>query len=296
MQVVSGFEDTKPFDVLHPAEQSAPFVFNSPHSGRHYPLAFLQASRLDALAIRRSEDAFVDELFSGVVELGAPLLCARFPRAYLDVNREPYELDPKMYEDRLPPYANSRSIRVAGGLGTIARVVGEAQEIYRTRLTVREALDRIETIYKPYHQTLRRLLARTHVTFGHAVLIDCHSMPSTIRSSDNGPRPDFILGDRYGTSCARSLIDQATDILRGMGYTVARNKPYAGGFITEHYGRPAKGLHALQVEINRSLYMDEARTDRSSGFAELSRDMRRFCEELVAGTDADLAPDALAAE
>ncbi|WP_306027922.1 N-formylglutamate amidohydrolase [Stappia sp. MMSF_3263] len=296
MQVVSGFEDMEAFEVLHPAEQHVPFVFNSPHSGRHYPEAFLNASRLDRLAIRRSEDAFVDELFSGVTGLGAPLLRACFPRAYLDVNREPYELDPKMYEDRLPAYANSRSIRVAGGLGTIARVVGEAQEIYRGRMSVREALDRIETIYKPYHLTLRRLLARTHVNFGYAVLVDCHSMPSTIRSSDNGPRPDFILGDRYGTSCALALVDRATEILRDMGYTVARNKPYAGGFITEHYGRPAKGLHALQVEINRSLYMDEARTDRNSGFEAFAADLARFNEALVALPDAGLIPDALAAE
>jgi N-formylglutamate amidohydrolase len=296
MQVVSGFEDMEAFEVLHPAEQHVPFVFNSPHSGRHYPEAFLNASRLDRLAIRRSEDAFVDELFSGVTRLGAPLLRACFPRAYLDVNREPYELDPKMYEDRLPAYANSRSIRVAGGLGTIARVVGEAQEIYRGRMSVREALDRIETIYKPYHLTLRRLLARTHVNFGYAVLVDCHSMPSTIRSSDNGPRPDFILGDRYGTSCALALVDRATGILRDMGYTVARNKPYAGGFITEHYGRPAKGLHALQVEINRSLYMDEARTDRNSGFEAFAADLVRFNEALVALPDAGLIPDALAAE
>lgn len=296
MQVVSGFEDTDAFEVLHPAEQHVPFVFNSPHSGRHYPEAFLNASRLDRIAIRRSEDAFVDELFSGVTTLGAPLLRACFPRAYLDVNREPYELDPKMYDDRLPAYANSRSIRVAGGLGTIARVVGEAQEIYRTRMPVREALDRIETIYKPYHLTLRRLLARTHVNFGYAVLVDCHSMPSTVRSSDNGPRPDFILGDRYGTSCALALVDRATEILRDMGYTVARNKPYAGGFITEHYGRPAKGLHALQVEINRSLYMDEARTDRNSGFEAFAADLARFNEALVALPDAGLIPDALAAE
>jgi N-formylglutamate amidohydrolase len=296
MQVVSGFEDTEAFEVLQPAEQSVPFVFNSPHSGHHYPEPFLRASRLDRLAIRRSEDAFVDELFAGVVELGAPLLRARFPRAYLDVNREPYELDPKMYEDRLPPYANSRSIRVAGGLGTIARVVGESQEIYRGRLPVREALDRIERIYKPYHQTLRRLLARTHVGFGYAVLVDCHSMPSTIRTSDNGPRPDFILGDRYGTSCALALIDHATAVLRDMGYTVARNKPYAGGFITEHYGRPAKGLHALQIEINRSLYMDEARTDRTAGFAAFAADLRRFAGEMIAIADGGLVPDALAAE
>jgi N-formylglutamate amidohydrolase len=296
MEVISGFEDLEAFEVLRPAEQSVPFVFNSPHSGRHYPDAFLRASRLDKIAIRRSEDAFVDELFQHVVRLGAPLLKARFPRAYLDVNREPYELDPKMYDDRLPSYANIRSIRVAGGLGTIARVVGEAQEIYQRRLCVREALTRIETIYKPYHQTLRRLLAQTHVAFGYAVLIDCHSMPSAIKTTDGGPRPDFILGDRYGTSCAAQLVDAATEALRDMGYRVSRNKPYAGGFITEHYGRPVKGLHALQVEINRGLYMDETKTLKHAGFDALAQDLDRLAKALVAVRGDCFYPDALAAE
>jgi N-formylglutamate amidohydrolase len=296
MYVVNGFAEVEPFEILQPAEHRVPFVFNSPHSGRHYPLPFLAASRLDSNAIRRSEDAFVDDLFEPVVGLGAPLLRARFPRAFLDVNREPYELDPRMYDDRLPPYANSRSIRVAGGLGTIARVVGEAQEIYRGRLQVSEALDRIETIYKPYHQTLRRLLARTHVDFGFAVLIDCHSMPSAVRGAEGGARPDFILGDRYGTSCAQPLVDAAAEILTGLGYRVSRNKPYAGGFITEHYGRPAKGLHALQIEINRGLYMDEGATLPSPGFAALAADLRAFASEIVSIPDAALFPDTLAAE
>ena len=296
MQVVSGFADVEPFEILQPAEQRVPFVFNSPHSGRYYPLSFLDASRLDSNAIRRSEDAFVDELFEPVMRLGAPLLRARFPRAFLDVNREPYELDPKMYEDRLPSYANIRSLRVAGGLGTIARVVGEHQEIYRSRIPVSEALERIETLYKPYHQTLRRLLAQTHVAFGYAVLIDCHSMPSAVRGADAGQRPDFILGDRYGTSCTVGLIDAATEILTGLGYRVSRNKPYAGGFITEHYGRPLKGLHALQIEINRGLYMDESLTLRGPGFESLLRDLTRFADALVAIPDQDFYPDALAAE
>lgn len=296
MQVVTGFNNTDAFDLLRPAQQCVPFVFNSPHSGRDYPDAFLRASRLDTRAIRRSEDAFVDELFEPVLSLGAPLLRARFPRAYLDVNREPYELDPKMYEDRLPSYANCRSIRVAGGLGTIARVVGEAQEIYRERLSVQEALLRIETLYKPYHRALRRILAQTHVDFGYAILVDCHSMPSAVRNSEGGARPDFILGDRYGTSCAPLLIEAATRILRDMGYSVSRNKPYAGGFITEHYGRPAKGLHALQIEINRALYMDETRTERNASFAELASNLRQFANEFVAISDGTLASEALAAE
>ncbi|WP_428529570.1 N-formylglutamate amidohydrolase [Roseibium sp.] len=282
--------------MLSPADQRLPFVFNSPHSGRQYPESFLAASRLDARSIRRSEDAYVDELFSHVVPLGAPMLRAHFPRAYLDVNREPYELDPKMYDGRLPSYANIRSIRVAGGLGTVARIVSENHEIYRHRLPVEEALNRIETIYKPYHSTLRRLLAQTHVTFGHAVLIDCHSMPSTVKCQTTDTRPDFILGDRYGTSCNSDLTDFAFETLRSKGYSVSRNKPYAGGFITEHYGRPSSGLHALQIEINRGLYMDEATHEPTAHFGQLFHDLKDFVRELTAMPDAGLVADSIAAE
>ncbi|EEE44387.2 N-formylglutamate amidohydrolase [Roseibium alexandrii DFL-11] len=284
------------FDVLSPADQRLPFVFNSPHSGRQYPESFLAASRLDARSIRRSEDAYVDELFSHVVPLGAPMLRAHFPRAYLDVNREPYELDPKMFDGRLPSYANIRSIRVAGGLGTVARIVSENHEIYRHRLPVEEALSRVETIYKPYHSTLRRLLAQTHVTFGHAVLIDCHSMPSTVKCQTTDTRPDFILGDRYGTSCNSDLTDFAFETLRSKGYSVSRNKPYAGGFITEHYGRPSSGLHALQIEINRGLYMDEATHEPTAHFGQLFHDLKDFVRELTAMPDAGLVADSIAAE
>ncbi|MTI00119.1 N-formylglutamate amidohydrolase [Roseibium sp. RKSG952] len=282
--------------MLSPADQHLPFVFNSPHSGRQYTDAFLEASRLDEVSIRRSEDAYVDDLFRSVVEIGAPLLCAHFPRAYLDVNREPYELDPKMFDGRLPSYANIRSIRVAGGLGTVARVVGENQEIYKHRLPVAEALNRVEDIYKPYHSALRRLLAQTHVTFGHAVLIDCHSMPSSVKCQSSNTRPDFVLGDRYGTSCSEDLTNFAAGLLQDLGYRVSRNKPYAGGFITEHYGRPARGLHALQIEINRGLYMNEATQRPHSGFLELSKNLRAFVMELTTTTDSDFVTEAIAAE
>ena len=290
------FNGLPPFEVIFPAEQRLPFVFNSPHSGRQYPRSFLAASRLDECTIRRSEDAFVDDLFADVAAIGAPLLRAHFPRAYLDVNREPYELDPKMFDGRLPSYANVRSIRVAGGLGTVARIVSENTEIYRHRLPVSEALYRIEEIYKPYHSTLRRLLTQTHVTFGYAVLIDCHSMPSTIKSQGPDPRPDFILGDRYGTSCAVELIDFAADILQDLGYNVSRNKPYAGGFITEHYGRPTAGLHALQIEINRGLYLDEETQALTPGFNHLRADLRNFAGELTAMPDAAFPGESIAAE
>ncbi len=264
-----------------PAEQGVPFVFNSPHSGRFYPRDFLAATCLDKSEIRRSEDLLVDRLFAPVVELGAPLMSAVYPRAYLDVNREPYELDPKMFSGRLPNYANVRSLRVAGGLGTIPRVVSDATNIYKAPLPVEEGLARIERIYRPYHDTLRRLLAQTHVAFGIAILIDCHSMPSNIRGGPARVRPDFVLGDRFGASCMPQLTDCAAATLQRLGYTVCRNKPYAGGFITEHYGRPSRGLHALQIEVNRALYMDEYRLEPHRGFDRVSADLVRLGEALL---------------
>ncbi|MGZ5917059.1 MAG: N-formylglutamate amidohydrolase [Methyloceanibacter sp.] len=275
-------ELTPPFEVARPTPLKAPFVFNSPHSGRVYPRAFLSASRLDALTLRRSEDAYVEELFAFVADMGAPLLYAHFPRAYLDVNREPYELDPALFRDGLPHYANTQSVRVVGGLGTIARIVSESDEIYREPLTVGAALERINRLYTPYHATLRALLLEAEAAFGLAVLIDCHSMPSSPMADQSGGRPDFVLGDRYGASCNAELTRLAAAQLRALGYAVALNKPYAGGYITEHYGRPQLGRHALQVEINRALYMDETTFERSAGFDGLKRDLERMARALAA--------------
>src|ERR1051326_7801166 len=194
-----------PYEMLEPAECKGPVLFNSPHSGSTYPRAFLGASRLDIGTLRRSEDSFVDELIAGVVMQGFPLMHAHFPRCFVDVNREPYELDPRMFEGRLPSFANTSSMRGAGGLGTVARVVGDSQEIYDQRLPVDDALHRIESLYKPYHRALRKLLAGVHQEFGAAALIDCHSMPSTGGAKDERPRADIVLGDRYGTSCVAAI-------------------------------------------------------------------------------------------
>lgn len=294
MDVDSG--ESAYFEIRSPDIQRVPFVFNSPHSGRAYPPAFLRQSRLDALAIRRSEDHFVDELFSAAIDIGAPLLLAHFPRAFLDVNREPYELDPRMFHGAVPAHANTNSVRVAGGLGTVPRLVAENMEIYRQPFPVEEALDRIETIYKPYHACLRRLIARTHVQFGLAVLIDCHSMPGNIRLPGHAQRPDFIIGDRYGTSAAAALSRTAVTLLEGYGFTVARNKPYAGGFITEHYGRPARGLHALQIEINRGLYVDETTLEKKPEFLMLARVLAEFMAAMAEHVEDASAYRPLAAE
>ncbi len=290
------FATVPPFQTLGLADQRVPFVFNSPHSGRHYPERFLSMARLDRNAIRRSEDCHVDVLFGSAVALGAPLLSANFPRAYLDVNREPWELDPRMFAEPVPSYANIRSARVAGGLGTVPKLVGEGLDIYPGRLPLAEAVGRIEALYKPYHEELKRLMARTQERFGHAVLVDCHSMPASIRLGESGLRPDFIVGDRFGASAAAALTEQAIASLTGLGYAVAHNKPYAGGYITEHYGRPAKGLHALQIEVNRGLYMNERTFQKSAGFEALAEDMRRFVGELVSLSDDGLSALPLAAE
>lgn len=262
-------ELSPPFSVERPADLKVPLVFNSPHSGRIYPSTFLAASRLDPRTLRRSEDSFVEELLGFVPDLGAPLLHAHFPRAYLDVNREPYELDPVLFRDGLPHYANTQSVRVVGGLGTIARIVSESDEIYREPLAVEAALERINRLYTPYHETLAALLLEAKREFGLAVLIDCHSMPSNPMADQGTGRPDFVLGDRFGTSCSGELTRLAASHLEALGFAVALNKPYAGGYITEHYGRPHKAQHVLQIEINRSLYMDEQSFEKSMGFTRL---------------------------
>jgi N-formylglutamate amidohydrolase len=296
MRPVIADEFEPPYVVVEPAGQTVPFVFNVPHAGAVYPASFLAESRLDAMALRRSEDAFVDELFAATSDLGAPLMAARFPRAYLDLNREPYELDSRMFDGRLPAFANTRSMRVAGGLGTIPRIVADGQEIYGARLPVEEALRRIEWLYKPYHRILRQLVRRTAEAFGHAILIDCHSMPSSSVSRDEGAKADIVLGDRYGTSCAVVVIDLVEAAMRRRGYTVVRNKPYAGGFITEHYGEPALGRHALQIEINRAIYMDERTLQKKPGFAALAGNMSEVFAQVIAELSGDMMPRQIAAE
>lgn len=285
-----------PFEVAEPAALSGPVVCNSPHSGRSYPSRFLAQSRLDLATLRRSEDTFVDELFADAVKFGVPMMRAHFPRAFLDVNREPYELDPRMFEGRLPTFANTRSLRVAGGLGTIARVVGDAREIYDRRLPVEEALGRIELYYKPYHRALRRIIVNAQRKYGAAVLIDCHSMPSNANGRDERPRADIVLGDRYGTSCAASVTDVIEESLCQSGYSVLRNKPYAGGFITEHYGDPAAGLHAVQIEVNRALYMDEREYRKTPRFEAVRTDLGRMIARLAQTTAHGLEPLRDAAE
>ena len=260
--------------LLAPAEQTAPVVFASPHSGRDYPPEFIAASRLNVVSLRGSEDAFIDEIFASAPDFGAPLLCARFPRAYVDANREAFELDPAMFTDPLPDYVNTRSPRIAAGLGTIARVVTDGEDIYHEPLRFEDALGRIEALYRPYHKALQGMLQATQERFGGCLLVDCHSMPSgqlapELGAGDGNKPADMVLGDCFGTSSAPAVTDIAKAALEASGFTVALNKPYAGGFTTRHYGRPREGVHVLQVEINRALYMDEKLVRRGPGLPAL---------------------------
>jgi N-formylglutamate amidohydrolase len=271
----------KVFETRRPRGRMVPLVLASPHSGADYPDEFLAASRLDPLTLRRSEDSFVDEIFAAAPELGAPLVAARFPRAYLDVNREPWELDPAMFSDSLPNYVNIRSPRVRMGLGTIARVVASGEEIYARKLRFAEARTRIEALYHPYHQALRKLVLDTEAAFGGCLLIDCHSMPSVAGEVGGQGAVDVVLGDCHGTTCAPEIIEAVRSFLTRRNFAVAMNAPYAGGFTTAHYGNPRRGRHALQVEINRALYMDERRCRRKPELSQLASEMTALVAHLA---------------
>ncbi len=257
-----------PYLLYAPHPQTTPVVFASPHSGRVYPPEFLALARLDPLELRRSEDSFVDELFAAAPTHGAPLLAAHFPRAYCDPNREAWELDPAMFEDPLPPWVNTKSPRVAAGLGTVPRVVALGEAIYRNKLAFADAEARVQGCWEPYHAALAGLIERTRDTFGACLLIDCHSMPGSPPTRDGGA--DVVLGDVHGTACSSRLTRLVETALAKQGLTVRRNDPYAGGYVTRHYGRPREGVHALQIELARRLYMDEERIAKTPGFAQLA--------------------------
>ncbi len=269
-----------PVVVLRPSQQTMPIVFASPHSGRCYPDELLAASRLDALSLRRSEDSFVDELFAAAPAHGAPLVTATFPRAWCDANREAWELDPAMFADKLPGWVNTGSARVGAGLGTIARVVASGEAIYRGKLAFADAERRVRTCWQPFHDALGAIVAETQTAFGGCLLIDCHSMPTHGHVSRAGTKPaDFVLGDAHGTACLPSALRLVEGLLTAQGFSVRRNEPYAGGYITRHYGRPREGVQALQIEIARDLYMDEARIERRPDFANVQAAVTR----LIAG-------------
>jgi N-formylglutamate amidohydrolase len=280
-EALSAPKPEPPFTLIEPLRRTAPLIFASPHSGRRYPPELLADARVALISLRRSEDAYVDELFAGAAAHGAALLSATYARAYVDLNRDPAELDPEMFDERPPVSAHSSTARVQAGLGAIPRVSGDGQAIYRRKLPLHVAQRRIAAVHQPYHAMLENLLAETKEAFGCAVLIDCHSMPSSARGAH---APDIVLGDRFGASCHPSVTALAEASLRRLGYRVARNAPFAGGHTTQLYGRPAARVHALQIEINRALYVDERTLERSTGYARVRADMTRLAEALSAAT------------
>ena len=275
------------FEVRRPQVLKTPLVFASPHSGRVYPDDMMTASKLNARDIRRSEDALVDGLIAGGEAAGAALLLCRVGRAYVDVNREPWELDPDMFSDRVPEHARAVTARVVAGLGSVPRVVGDGRAIYARKLRFAEAEARIEAVHAPWHAALEGLMDEAHARFGAGVLIDWHSMPSAASRGEarkGRPKPDVVLGDRHGAACAPGLTALIKRELERAGYVVALNSPYAGGYTTQAHGRPEDGRHAVQVELDRALYLDERTLEPRPGFERLKRDLDKLFATL-AGAD-----------
>ncbi|MGB0499378.1 MAG: N-formylglutamate amidohydrolase [Rubricella sp.] len=273
--------NTPAFRLTRPRKDAGPAVFSSPHSGDAYSDRFLRESQLDPLTLRSSEDAFVDDLFGAAPDMGAPLIAAVAPRAYVDLNRAETELDPAVVAVSARSGLNPR---LAAGLGVIPRVVAEGRVIRAGRISRAEAEARIATYHRPYHETLRRLLSEARARHGYAVLYDCHSMPrDALRShlASGGRRPDIVLGDRFGSACAPWVTEAARAAFMAEGFHVALNAPFAGGFITQCYGRPDKGFHALQIEIDRSLYMNERTIRRLRDFASVQARLSRVIAALA---------------
>lgn len=279
--------------TLHmPENPQTSVVFASPHSGRAYTAAFRQASVLDGMQIRSSEDAYVDMLFADVPAYGAPLLMANAPRAYVDLNRGAEELDPALVQGVRRQGLNAR---ISSGLGVIPRVVAGARPIYRGKISLSEAQRRLAEVWFPYHNRLQHLLNSNLSRFGQALLIDCHSMPhEAVRNvSKAGRRPEIVLGDRHGAASAGSIVDCVAEAFEQQGFSVARNTPFAGAYITQHYGRPTYHQHVVQVEIDRSLYMNEAQVRPNGQFDEVRARLARAAQMIC---DIGRAEDRLAAE
>lgn len=245
------------FTLTKPSRRTTAVVFASPHSGRNYPWKFMRRSDLDELAVRSSEDAFVDELFADAPRHGAPFIKAGAPRAYVDLNRAADELDPVLIEG---VRKNGHNPRVSSGLGVIPRVVANGRVIYKGKIPWSEAKRRIDTYWHPYHAELKSQLDQAYAMFGQSILVDCHSMPHEAMDSiarSGARRPEIVLGDRFGAAASEEIVDRIEQAFSNAGLVVTRNTPFAGAYITQHYGRPANARHAIQIEIDRSLYMNE---------------------------------------
>lgn len=274
------------FSIDEPVSVMSPVVFASPHSGRLYPKGFLDTCKASMIDLRRIEDAYVDRLLADVHLSGAPVICGLVARGYVDLNRAESEMDPHMFEDPSPGWFAQRSPRVDAGLGCIPRVAFNGSPIYDRKLHRAEADQRLEQVYRPYHRALEALLRRAQAMFGQGWLIDCHSMPAETEA--HARSPDVVIGDRFGASCAPGLVDLVEGLFRARGYTTARNSPYAGGFATLAHGQPSLGRHAMQIEVRRRLYLDEATVQPHDGFNALRRHMGEIANEICDFTRADV--------
>ena len=254
--------------IVEPSTLTSGVVFALPHSGRDYGVSFLNQSILDKISIRSSEDAFLDQLIDGIEKYGAPKIIANAPRAFIDLNRSTDELDPALISGIKN---NIRSPRISSGLGVIPRVVSHGKEIYRGKLSLEQAQSRIEYYWKPYHKDLSNLLKRAQSIYGQSLLIDMHSMPHEAVSTQSSfiKAPEIVVGDRFGMSSDPEFTNLIVSILKQHGFRVAKNTPFAGAFITKHHGKIKERTHAIQLEIDRSLYMDEERILPNSGFEKL---------------------------
>lgn len=267
--------------LTQPPTRNTSVVFASPHSGREYPWSFMRQTVLDAHIIRSSEDAFVDQLYEEASNVGAPLLRAGSPRAFIDLNRSCEELDPALIHGARKLNNNPR---VASGLGVIPRVVSNGRVIYRNKLSMSEAQRRIDKYWRPYHEALQNVLDEAHSLFGQAILIDCHSMPHEavdVIARSGAPRPDVVLGDRFGAAASGAIVEQIEAAFVNAGLTVARNAPFAGAYITQHYGRPSRNQHAIQVEIDRSIYMNEQLIRPNNNFKVFRNLMKTVIAEIA---------------
>ena len=270
------------FRILTPVADALPLVFDSPHSGSIYPEDFGHA--IDRMTLRRSEDAHVEELFAGVTDHGGTLIHALFPRSYIDPNRNEDDLDVTMIEGGWPGPVNPTSKTLTRGVGLIWKDMKAFGPIYDRMLSQAEVRGRIETCWRPYHAALADLLDAAHRTHGRVVHVDCHSMASMgDRTTEDGEvaRPDFVVSDREGTTCAPAVLDLVVGHLRGCGYRVAINDPYKGFELVRRHGRPAEGRHSLQIEVNRALYMDEATLSKRPGFLTVERDLSALAAALA---------------
>lgn len=269
------------YELTMPARRTTGTIFASPHSGREYPWAFLRRSVLDELTIRSSEDAFVDRLVAAAPDHGAPLLAARAPRAFVDVNRGAEELDAALIRGVRQP---SRNPRVSSGLGVIPRVVAGGREIYRGKISHGEAQARLEEHWHPYHARLKALIEESRLLFGQALLVDCHSMPHDAIESlcrHRRAKPEIVIGDRHGAAAGAPFVERIEAVFVAEGFKVARNTPFAGAYTAQAYGQPSRGSHVVQIEIDRALYMNEAELRPNGNFDNMRRILSRIIAELA---------------